>query len=210
MVEAAGEESIEHALPGVAEGGVAEVVAERDRLGQVLVEPQARARVRAIWRDLQRVGEAGAVVVALGGEEDLRLAASGGGRTCSGGCGRGRAGRRAGWGMRPGRAVGRRSCGSARRGGGAWRLPRFRVAGESSVPCGSLPSISPSISRSIAEEYPIRRPRSSVEKARRASRGTMDPSRPAWYGCPRLLPIGEIHPRLPGPFPNLMKVTNPS
>ena len=54
-------------------GRVAEVVAEPDRLGQVLVQPQ-RPRHRA--RDeagLERVGEPGPVVVALGRDEHLRL-----------------------------------------------------------------------------------------------------------------------------------------
>ena len=71
--EALVQRAVERLLAGVAEGRVAEVVAEADRLGQVLVQPQ-RARDRA--RDpagLERVGEAGAVVVALGGDEDLGL-----------------------------------------------------------------------------------------------------------------------------------------
>ena len=64
---------VERVLAGVAERRVAEVVAERDRLGQVLVEPQrARDRARDL-RDLERVRQARAVVVALGREEDLRL-----------------------------------------------------------------------------------------------------------------------------------------
>ena len=58
---------------GVAERRVPQVMAERDRLGQVLVEPQ-RARHRpGDLRDLERVRQPGAVVVALRREEDLRL-----------------------------------------------------------------------------------------------------------------------------------------
>ena len=57
----------------VAERGVTQVVAERDRLGQVLVQPQRpRARPRDL-RDLERVREPRAVVIALGRQEDLRL-----------------------------------------------------------------------------------------------------------------------------------------
>ena len=64
---------VEHLLADVPERRVAEVVAEPDRLGQVLVEPE---RPRDVARDpagLERVGEPGAVVVALGGDEHLRL-----------------------------------------------------------------------------------------------------------------------------------------
>ena len=71
--EAGLERAVERLLPRMPEGRVPEVVAEADRLGQVLVQPQ-RARDGA--RDaggLDRVREAGAVVVALGGDEDLGL-----------------------------------------------------------------------------------------------------------------------------------------
>src|SRR6187200_3467967 len=64
---------VEHLLAGVAEGRVAEVMAERDRLGEILVQPQ---RARHGSRDpgcLQRVCEPRAVVVALRVDEDLRL-----------------------------------------------------------------------------------------------------------------------------------------
>src|SRR6266545_3309053 len=52
---------------------MAQVVAERDRLGQVLVQTErAGGRPRDL-RDLQGVGEADPVVVAFGGQEHLRL-----------------------------------------------------------------------------------------------------------------------------------------
>src|SRR6188508_1367321 len=64
---------IEHLLARVAEGRMAEVVAERDRLGEVLVQPErARHSARDAAR-LERVREPGAVVVALRRDEDLRL-----------------------------------------------------------------------------------------------------------------------------------------
>ena len=72
-VAALAQSRVERALAGVAEGRVAEVVAEPDRLGQVLVEAQ-RPRDRAgDPAGLEGMGEPGPVVVALGGDEDLRL-----------------------------------------------------------------------------------------------------------------------------------------
>ncbi len=61
------------ALSPVWPKGVWQVVAERDGLSQVLDEREcARDRTRDL-RDLERVSEAGPVVVALGREEDLRF-----------------------------------------------------------------------------------------------------------------------------------------
>ncbi len=72
-VEALAQARIQHGLADVAERRVAEVVPEADRLREVLVEPQrARDRARDL-RDLDRVREPRAVVVALGRDEDLRL-----------------------------------------------------------------------------------------------------------------------------------------
>ena len=60
-------------LAGVAERRMAEVVRQRDRLGQILVQPQRpRQRPRDL-RHLQRMGQPGAVVVALVRDEDLGL-----------------------------------------------------------------------------------------------------------------------------------------
>ena len=64
---------VEHRLADVPERRVAEVVTEPDRLGEVLVEAQrASDRARDLG-DLERVGQPGAVVVALGRHEHLRL-----------------------------------------------------------------------------------------------------------------------------------------
>src|SRR5262249_2939888 len=55
------------------ERGMAEVVGERQRLGQILVEPE-RARERAgNLRDLQRMGQTGAKMIAFVKNEDLGL-----------------------------------------------------------------------------------------------------------------------------------------
>lgn len=50
-----------------------EVVTERDRLGEVLVETERPCDRARDLRDFERMGEARAVVVALGGDKDLRL-----------------------------------------------------------------------------------------------------------------------------------------
>ena len=77
MVEAPAEPPaqslVERLLAGVPERRVPEVVAEPDRLDEVLVQPQ---RPRDAARDpgrLERVGQARAVVVAGRVDEDLRL-----------------------------------------------------------------------------------------------------------------------------------------
>ena len=71
--ERGAERVVERLLARVAERRVARVVPEADRLDEVLVEPQ-RARDDARDRGrLERVGHPGAVVVALGVDEDLRL-----------------------------------------------------------------------------------------------------------------------------------------
>ena len=71
--EALAQAGVEDRLADVPERRVAEVVAEPDRLGEVLVERQRpRDRPRDL-RDLERVRQPRAVVVALGRDEDLRL-----------------------------------------------------------------------------------------------------------------------------------------
>ena len=60
-------------LAGVAEGGVPQVVAERDGLSQVLVQPERPRDGAGDLRHFQRMGEARAEVVALGSEEHLGL-----------------------------------------------------------------------------------------------------------------------------------------
>ena len=71
--EALARAAIEHVLADVAERRVAEVVAEPDRLHEVLVEPQRAADRARDLRRLQRVGQPRPVVVALGRHEHLRL-----------------------------------------------------------------------------------------------------------------------------------------
>ena len=57
----------------MAERRVPEIVSERDRLGEVLVESEGTRDGARDLSDLERVGQAGAVVVAFRGEEDLGL-----------------------------------------------------------------------------------------------------------------------------------------
>ena len=67
VVEAAegGEALVERALAGMAERRMAEIVRQRQRLGQILVEPQRAGERARDLRHFQRVGEPGAVMVAL-------------------------------------------------------------------------------------------------------------------------------------------------
>ena len=67
------EDGIQCALSGVAEGRVAEIVSEGDRLGEILVEHERAADRARQARDLERVRQARAVMIALRLEEDLRF-----------------------------------------------------------------------------------------------------------------------------------------
>ena len=60
-------------LAGVAEGGVPQVMAKRDGLSQILVQPERPCDGAGDLRHFQRMGEARAEVVALGSEEHLGL-----------------------------------------------------------------------------------------------------------------------------------------
>ena len=79
VLEAAGlrvalaQQPVEHVLAGVAERRVAEIVPERDRLGEVLVQSERAGGAAGDLRDLDRVGQTRAEVVALVRNEDLRL-----------------------------------------------------------------------------------------------------------------------------------------
>ena len=75
MIEAAesAEAGVKRALAGMAERRMAEVVGERQRLGEILVEAErTRQRARHL-RDLERVGQPGAVMVAFVKHKDLGL-----------------------------------------------------------------------------------------------------------------------------------------
>ena len=75
---------IERAFAGVTERRMAEVVRQRQRLGEVLVEAERAGERAGDLGDLQRVGQPGAVMVALVVDEDLRLVARGAGTRSSG------------------------------------------------------------------------------------------------------------------------------
>ena len=74
MTEAAGEELVEDGFAGVSEGCVAKVVSESDSFGEVFVEEEGAGDGAGDLSDFEGVGHAGAVVIAFGGEKDLRLA----------------------------------------------------------------------------------------------------------------------------------------
>ena len=75
VVEAAerGEAMIERALAGMAERRMAEVVAERRALREILVEAERAGERARDLGDLQRVGQPGAEMIALVKHEDLGL-----------------------------------------------------------------------------------------------------------------------------------------
>ena len=73
VVEAARREIVQHALAGVTERRVSEVVTESDRLGELLLQAQHLGDRPRDLRHLQRVRESRAVVIARGREEHLRL-----------------------------------------------------------------------------------------------------------------------------------------
>ena len=75
MIEAAmvAHQLIELALAGMAERRVAEIMGERQGFGQVLVEPERPGDGAGDLGDLDRMGESGAVMIALVIDEDLGL-----------------------------------------------------------------------------------------------------------------------------------------
>ncbi len=83
VVEAAvgGHAGVKRLLAGMAEGGVAEVVGERHRLGEIVVEPERARKRPGDLRHLDRMGQPGAEMVALVMDEHLGLV----GETAEGG-----------------------------------------------------------------------------------------------------------------------------
>ena len=70
---AAVENLVEGGLAGVAEGGVAEVVAESDRLDEIFVEPERASDGSPELRDLEGVGQPGPRMIRGVGDKDLGL-----------------------------------------------------------------------------------------------------------------------------------------
>ena len=75
MIEAAAgcEAAIERALAGMPEGGMAEIVGERQRLGQILVETERAGERARDLGDLESVGQPGAKMIPFVEDEDLGL-----------------------------------------------------------------------------------------------------------------------------------------
>ena len=75
VVEAAvaGHAGVERVLAGMPERGMAEIVAERDRFGEVVVESERASESARDLGHLDGVGEAGAEMITLVIDEDLRL-----------------------------------------------------------------------------------------------------------------------------------------
>ena len=60
-------------LARMAERRVAEIMRKAQRLGQILVEPERAGDHSADLRDFETMGQAGAVMIAIGRDEHLRL-----------------------------------------------------------------------------------------------------------------------------------------
>ena len=73
VVESARDQLVEHALAGVAERCVPQIMAKRDCLGQLLVKLQHLGNGPGNLRDLQRVRQPGAIVIPGWGEKHLSL-----------------------------------------------------------------------------------------------------------------------------------------
>ena len=71
MAEALGVELVQHRFPGVAEGGVPEIMAQGDGLGEMAVEAQGHGNGPGDLAYLEHMGEPGPVMVAGGGQEHL-------------------------------------------------------------------------------------------------------------------------------------------
>ena len=94
--------AIESLFSGVGERRMADVVHQRERFGQVFIQPEHTGHGAGDLRDLDRVGQAVAEMI---GETRARRPASyvpGGERLANEQCGRDRAGRRCGTGVRVG------------------------------------------------------------------------------------------------------------
>ena len=84
VLEPAGHQRLQDAFAGVSERRVPEIVAERDRLGQLFVQPKHLGDAARDLRDLERVRQARAVVIALRARRRPASCASAGGRPSSG------------------------------------------------------------------------------------------------------------------------------
>src|SRR3546814_19543730 len=75
MVEAACDRHrvFQRILPRRAEGRMADIVRQAQSFGQILVKPKRARDAAADLRNLDTVGQANAIMVAVGGDEHLRL-----------------------------------------------------------------------------------------------------------------------------------------
>ena len=64
---------IERPLAGMAERGMPDVMGQRQRFGEVLVEPKLAGQRTGDLRDFQGMGQPGAVMIALMEHENLRF-----------------------------------------------------------------------------------------------------------------------------------------
>src|SRR5689334_2346297 len=77
MVEPAGigERGVQRVLSGMTKRWVAKVVGKAERFGQILIQAQSAGNGPADLRDFDAVSQANAEMIAVGGDEHLRLVA---------------------------------------------------------------------------------------------------------------------------------------
>lgn len=73
MAESAVAQLVEHALTGMAKGGMSQIVRQRDGLGEVFVETQCTSNRAGNLRNFERMGHTGAVMIADRRKENLRF-----------------------------------------------------------------------------------------------------------------------------------------
>jgi len=71
MMETGGKQVCQNSLTGVAEGRMAEIVAQGNRLGKILVELQRPSHGSGNLADFKGVGKTGAVMIPFWSEKDL-------------------------------------------------------------------------------------------------------------------------------------------
>ena len=73
MLKPSWHQLVQHRLPRVAKGSVAQVVAQSDGFCEILVKPQTPSDGAGDLADLQGMGQAGAVMIPHRGKEHLGL-----------------------------------------------------------------------------------------------------------------------------------------
>jgi hypothetical protein len=73
MAKPSGNDCIESLFPCMAEGGMTEIMAQRDRLGEIIVQAKSLGYGTSDLSNLKGMGQPGPVMVARGGKKNLGL-----------------------------------------------------------------------------------------------------------------------------------------